>query len=92
MRDFSLRLLHQACDVGDDVLQSQRRYLSFLFEVRADIFAKLGESDLRKVALVAQQVVNDQNARRLDRLFDRFVATESLLIEREGKRLRVFGA
>jgi hypothetical protein len=61
--DFGLRFFHQARDVGDDVLQRQRGDLSFLFELGADIFAKLSQGDLRKVGFVAQKIVYDQNAR-----------------------------
>jgi hypothetical protein len=40
---------------------------------------------------MAQKIIDDQHTNRLDTLLDRFVATERLLIEREGKWLNRFG-
>ena len=87
VRNLRNRLLHKAFDVRDDILQRQRSDLSFAFELSVDVFAQFLPGDVGKIIFVAQQIVDDQHARFFDRLIDRFVATEILLIEREGKRL-----
>ena len=85
-------LFHEPIDIAADVLESQRRYLTFALEVIQNIFPPIVARDVGQVTFIPQKVINNQNAGCLDRFLDRFIATESLLVEWEGKRLRHFGA
>src|SRR5207302_10371692 len=49
-------------------------------------FSPLATRSVRQIVSVEQQVIDNQHARCTDRLLNRFVATERLLIERERPR------
>ena len=90
MRDARVWVLNQPRDVADDVLQSEGRDLALALQVGQDIGSPVPARDVRQIVFVSQQVIDDQHPGRLDGLLDRLVATERLLIKREGQRFRDF--
>ena len=79
-----VRLLNQPLHVAGDVFQCQPGDLAFALELCGDVLAPIVPGNIGEVALIAQQVVNDEHAHFLNRLLNRLVATKLLLIEREG--------
>jgi hypothetical protein len=60
-----------------------------VLKMRLETAAPFFDGQLRQVALVAQKVVYDENARLFDAFLDRFVATVCPLVEREWERFRL---
>src|SRR5437870_5495671 len=92
VHDARSRLLYEPLNVADDVLQSQRRNLAFALQMRQGLLSPVAAGDVGQITLVAQQIIDDQDASLIDGLLDGFVAAECLPVEREGKRLGHIGS
>src|SRR6185369_6172700 len=88
MGHLARRPFHQARNVVDDILDRHAGDVSLATELRGEQLAPLLSRYGREVAVVAQQIVDDEHARFLDALLHRFIPTIILLVEWEGKRIQ----
>src|SRR4051812_40486941 len=89
MRDVYLGLLDQPLDVVDDVVERKPGDVALAFELRRRRLAPLAARRLGEVRLVAQEVVDDEDADAPYPLLERLVRAVGTLAVREGKRVEL---
>src|SRR5215813_13744915 len=92
MSDSSYGLFHQPLHIIENVLNCHFRDLALAFQFDAGASCPFFLRDLRKIASVTQQIVDDENARLIYALFYGFVTTKSTLLKWEGKWLKSLGS
>jgi hypothetical protein len=91
MRDARLGLAHQPRHVRDDVLDGEVRDVALARDLRLGALAQLFERHVGEVTLFEQEVVDDEDADRLDALLDGLEGAVGPLGVGEGERLDQFG-
>ena len=81
------RLFYEPRDIRYDVLQGQRGDVSLDLQLRLYVLTEFGNRNFRQVIFITQEIVDHQHALAIDRLLDRFIATEGVLLEWKRKRL-----
>lgn len=87
MRDANLGFSHKPQHVVAYVVERESGDFAVVLQIGLEMFPPLFNSHVGDVSLVAQEIVNDEDARRLDTFFDRLVPAECALVEGEWERL-----
>jgi hypothetical protein len=85
--DARLGVAHEPRDVRDDVVHGEVRDVPLARDLRLGPLAQLLQGRLGEVALFEQEVVDDEDADRVNPLLDGLEGAEGALGEGEGERL-----